>query len=384
MKNKICFLASEPSSINVFWSEQIKICKNFFDVHIISNKQDSNYLKHLSAVHKKIKIKRKPSLFHDIKLFFIFYSYFKKKEFLITHSLTPKVGFITLLASYLSKTPLRIHTFTGQVWANKKGFERWVLLLFDKIIFILSTHIIVDSLSQERFLVQNKVIKPKKNKTYIFGNGSISGVNIKKFYFFNKKRILRKKYKINHDHKIILYVGRINIDKGIFDLAKSFNYIKNDFPKTTLILVGCEDGLSIEKIKSLIKDDFKKDFYYFHYTNKPEEFMNLADVLCLPSYREGFGQVVIEAAACKLPAVVSDIYGLADSVKNNYSGFFFKSGNIFDLSRKLKKILNDDQLRYKMSVQAQSRAINQFSNTIINKDVKNFYLAISNCAKKCS
>ena len=168
-------------------------------------------------------------------------------------------------------------------------------------------------------------------------------------------------------------MGRINIDKGLLDLAKSFNYIKSDFPKTSLILVGYEDGLSIEKIKNLIKDDFKKDFHYFNHTNNPEEFMNFADTLCLPSYREGFGKVVIEAAACKLPAVVSNIYGLKDSVKNNFSGFIFKLGNIRDLSRKLKKMLNDDQLRYKMSVQAQTRAINQFSSTIINKDIKNFY-----------
>ena len=200
----------------------------------------------------------------------------------------------------------------------------------------------------------------------------------------NKKRSLRKKYKINPDYKIILYVGRINIDKGLFDLVKSFNYIKKDFPRISLIFVGLEDGLSLEKIKSLIKEDFKKDFYYFHYTEKPEEFMNLADVLCLPSYREGFGQVVIESAACKLPAVVSDIYGLADSIKNNFTGFFFKSGNINDLYGKLKKILNNDQLRYKMSTQAQSRAINQFSNTIIKRDTKKFYADILNYSGKLS
>lgn len=373
MKNKICFLASEPTSIRVFWSEQIKICKSLFDVHVISNKNNGHYLEYLNIVHKKITIYRKPSLFHDIKLLFIFYSYFKIKKFLIVHSLTPKVGFVTMLASYLCKTPLRIHTFTGQVWANKKGFKRWILILFDKIIFFLSTHIIIDSKAQKKFLTQNKVIKSKLKKTYVFGNGSISGVNIKKFRFFNKKKNLRKKYKINSDHKIILYVGRINIDKGLLDLAKSFNYIKSDFPKTSLILVGYEDGLSIEKIKNLIKDDFKKDFHHFNHTNNPEEFMNFADTLCLPSYREGFGKVVIEAAACKLPAVVSNIYGLKDSVKNNFSGFIFKLGNIKDLSRKLKKMLNDDQLRYKMSVQAQTRAINQFSSTIINKDIKNFY-----------
>ena len=309
--------------MDIFWRDQIKICKNLFDVHLISNNQYINPLKYLRVILKMTKIKRKPNLFNDIRLFFVFFFYFKKKRFLITHSITPKVGFITSLASYLNRIPIRIHTFTGQVWITKKGFLRWTLILFDKIIFFLSTHIIIDSISQKRFLIKNKIIKKKKNKIYVFGNGSIRGVNIKKFYFFNKKNILRKKYNINQDYKIILYVGRINIDKGLFDLVKSFNYIKRDFPKTSLIFVGPEDGLSIQKIKNLVKDDFKKDFYYFHFTKNPEEFMNLADVLCLPSYREGFGQVVIEAAACKLPAVVSNIYGLKDSVKNNFSGTIF-------------------------------------------------------------
>jgi glycosyltransferase involved in cell wall biosynthesis len=376
MKNRICFLASNSSSINVFLSNQIKICKKLFKVYIISNKKDSNYLEHLKIIHNKVNIKRTPSLFHDINLLVLFFFYFKKNKFLIIHSQTPKIGFIAQIASYLNRTPVRIHTFTGQVWANRSGLKKWLLIFCDKIIFFLSTHIIIDSTSQKKFLIQNKVIESKSSKTYVFGNGSISGVNIKKFRFFNKKINLKKKYKINCEHKIILYVGRINIDKGLLDLAKSFNYIKSDLPKVSLILVGYEDGLSVEKIKNLIKDDFKKDFYYFNYTNNPEEFMNFADTLCLPSYREGFGQVVIEAAACKLPAVVSNIYGLKDSVKNNFSGFFFKPGNIRDLSGKLKKILNDDELRYKMSVQAQTRAINLFSSNIINKDIKKFYMNI--------
>ena len=129
---------------------------------------------------------------------------------------------------------------------------------------------------------------------------------------------------------MILYIGRLNPDKGIIDLVKTFNLLKKDHKNLSLIFVGFEDGIEVSNIKNNIDDNFKKNFYYFKYSLYPNHFMRLSDILCVPSYREGFGQVVVEAGACGIPSVVSNIYGLKDALIDKKTGLFFKVKNISD------------------------------------------------------
>jgi glycosyltransferase involved in cell wall biosynthesis len=106
--------------------------------------------------------------------------------------------------------------------------------------------------------------------------------------------------------------------------------------------------------------------------------MRLSDILCIPSYREGFAQVVVEAAGCGTPSVVSNIYGLKDTIINNKTGFFFKPKDVNDLNRKLKKLIVNKNLRSKMSNKSIQRVKNQFSSKIIDSELKNFYIKLSN------
>ena len=376
MKKKICFAASVPTSINVFWRNQIILCKSLFDITIASSSKNKSYLKDLKVRYKNIQITRNPNLFLDFLLLINFYKYLKNQKFYILHTQTPKAGFVFQLAGWFAEVPIRIHTFTGQVWANKKGITRFFLKLFDKLIYNLSTHIIIDSHEQRKFLISENIINKKKG--IVFGNGSISGVDIKKFNTRLNIGALRKKYGIPRNDLIILYIGRLNPDKGIMDLIKSFNILKKNHKNLSLIFVGFEDGIKISEIKSNIEKKFKKNFYYFKYSSNPEHFMRLSDILCIPSYREGFGQVIIEAAGCGTPSIVSNIYGLKDSIVNNKTGFFFKPKDIYDLNKKLKKLILDKNLRDKMSNESEKRVKNYFSSKIIDSELKNFYKKFSN------
>lgn len=376
MKKKICFAASVPTSINVFWRNQIILCKSLFDITIASSSKNKSHLKDLKVNYKNIQITRNPNLFLDFLLLLKFCKFLKNQKFHILHTQTPKAGFVFQLAGWFARVPIRIHTFTGQVWANKKGITRFFLKLFDKLIYNFSTHIIIDSHVQRKFLISENIINKKKG--IVFGNGSISGVNIKKFNTRLNIRTLRTKYGIPRNDLIILYIGRLNPDKGIMDLIKAFNILKKNHKNLSLIFVGFEDGIKISEIKSNIEKKYKKNFYYFKYSSNPEHFMRLSDILCIPSYREGFGQVIIEAAGCGTPSIVSNIYGLKDSIVNNKTGFFFKPKDIYDLNKKLKKLILDKNLRDKMSNESEKRVKNYFSSKIIDSELKNFYKKFSN------
>ena len=101
--------------------------------------------------------------------------------------------------------------------------------------------------------------------------------------------------------------------------------------------------------------------------------MRLSDILCVPSYREGFGQVVVEAGACGIPSIVSNIYGLKDTIIDKKTGLFFQLKNISDLKKKLEKLITNKSLRLKMGFNSKKRVNKYFLSKIIEKDQKNFY-----------
>ena len=126
-----------------------------------------------------------------------------------------------------------------------------------------------------------------------------------------------KKYLISHNTFVFLYLGRINKDKGIKDLLIAFEKISWSHDAMLIMVGSLEDKTFINVLKN-------QKILYFNHTSKPEHWFSAADILCLPSYREGFGTVIIEAAACGIPSLCSKIYGLKDAINEKKTGFFHK------------------------------------------------------------
>ena len=124
-----------------------------------------------------------------------------------------------------------------------------------------------------------------------------------------------------------MYLGRINKDKGIIDLIHAFKKIEQN-QNILLIFVGKIEDKKLDQILNS-----SKKILYFNFTPNPENWFSLADILCVPSYREGFGTVVIEAASCGIPSLCSNIYGLNDAIIQNKTGFFHNAGSINDIKK---------------------------------------------------
>jgi glycosyltransferase involved in cell wall biosynthesis len=367
---RICFVVSSPTTASVFLKDHINYLSNYYDIDILANfdKEHKEHKEHITRIN--VPIYRKINLIKDFIALLSLIKLFKKNEYVSVHSITPKAGLLAMTASFITGVPNRIHWYTGQVWVTKKGINRSLLKFADKLINFFSTSNLVDSESQFQFLIKNKIIG-KKSK--VIANGSICGVNTNRFYLNNKSRIkIRNELNINDDETVVLYLGRMVKDKGIFDLAESISNI-GDESKICLLLVGEDEEGNIDKI---LGKKFKSNIriIYRPFSNNPEDYFNSSDIYCMPSYREGFGLSILEAAACSIPAVAYDIYGVSDAVISNETGILVRVGKIDALTNAIEFLIKNPEKRWEMGQKALNRVQEFFTRELLVEGLRDFYL----------
>lgn len=331
------------------------ICSNGSYVDFLKNQHNLNII--------ICEIPRNISILKDITSVFKLTQIFLKNNYDIVHSNTPKAGLISALAGFLSLRKVRLHTFTGQRWATIKNPLKAILKLIDKLILTLNTLCYADSPSQIQFLIDENV--SRKNKIQCLGQGSFGGLDINKFNPNDreKNRIeISQRLNIPLDAVWALYVGRIVRDKGIDELIEAFKKItltENFY----LILVGpFEDHLDPLKIETKSEIQRHPKIHALGFQNDSAYFMKACDFLCLPSYREGFGSVIIEAAACGITAIGTDIPGIRDAIIHNQTGLLVELKNISSLEMALSELIKNIQLRQNLSLSAYNRTVKNFDH----------------------
>jgi glycosyltransferase involved in cell wall biosynthesis len=371
---QIWFLVSHPMSAVSFLQPHLKLLSSRYKVRVFANTHEANLLreKGLDIDIEFMPIVRKISLWSDIKSLCAFYLQLRSSRPTVLHTLTPKAGLIGLVAAYLADTPIRVHTFTGQVWVTRRGAIRWLLKSADRFISLLATDLIVDSPSQRKFLIEQGVVDAKKS--VVLGIGSICGVDTHRFApSLISRQLLRDEMGVKNDVLVCLFLGRLNRDKGILDLATAFSKLDLKNHRVELWVVGPDEERIFEQMQRIIRGA-SNSIRRIGYTSEPEKYMQAADLFCLPSYREGFGSSVIEAASCGLPSLVSRIYGLTDAVVEGDTGWMHEPGDADDLLNKLTEILSNPEDMKKKSRNAQAYVTRYFEQSQITGKMLDFYI----------
>ncbi len=318
---------------------------------------------------KPLYIPRKITIFSDLIALAKLWDNFRKEQYQIVHSTTPKAGLLCAIAAKLAGVPVCIHTFTGQPWVTMKGLKRFLVKWSDKLIAKLNIFCYADSASQCNFLIKNKIISA--NQLKIIGSGSLAGVDTQRFCsnnFSKEDKIrLKEEYGINKASKILLFVGRVTREKGIFELIESMHTLLANGHDVFLLVLGPFESNNEEGVRSYAKKLGNNRILFVGFHAQPERFMFASDLLCLPSYREGFGTVVIEAAAMGLPCVGTNIYGLKDAIIEGETGLLVEPQNSTQLMKSIEKLLYDDNLRDSMGNKARERALRDFDSKRFNE-----------------
>jgi glycosyltransferase involved in cell wall biosynthesis len=375
-KKRICFVATFEMPVRTFLLDHFRLLSKEYDITLIAKVQDTGFLKTLGVDVRVISlgIERKIALLADIKALFHLFLIFRKERFEIVHSIMPKTGLLSMVAAFLAGIPIRIHTFTGQVWATMTGGQRLLLKVLDRALVACATQILTDGSSQRDFLIEEGIVP--FSKVHMIANGSIAGVDTKRFVPDPEaRRAVRGRLAIRESDIVFLYLGRINKDKGLLDLAGAFRSISDIYRNTSLLIVGPdEEGMKDAITKSCGPSAHR--VYFEDYTDVPEQYMAAADVFCLPSYREGFGLAIIEAASAGIPAIGSRIYGITDAVSEGTTGLLFKVGSVEELSAAMTSLINHTSLRNEMGRSARERVIRCFSKELVTSGLMNFYNAL--------
>lgn len=368
---KLCYLATIPAVVDAFLRGYISAATEKYTVTIVCNSSNIHLLDNINARVIALPIERKASPWHDLLILIRLVMLFRRERFDLVHSIMPKTGLLGMMAAWVAGVPHRLHTFTGQVWATKYGWKRTALKFFDKIIASLATQVLVDSPSQRDFLAHEGILR--KNQGLVLGNGSICGVDEQVFRPDSAMRDrIRAELNIGASQTVILFLGRLNRDKGILDLAAAFSEIAQQRSDTVLVLVGAEEDVSFFHIQEIC-GKHALQLRRVDYTPYPQRYMAMADIFCLPSYREGFGQVIIEAAATGLPSVATKIYGITDAVADQKTGILYPPGDVAALTRALLRLIESPDYRFQLGRLAQIRALTQFSNRQINAEMIALY-----------
>ena len=372
-KKRVAIVVTSVLMVKFFLVPHLKSLAKIYDVTLIVKNDEPEILLSMDLPLKTIfiPIERKFNFFKDIYALILLVNIIRNQKFDLVHTLTPKAGLLGLLAAWINCVPIRIHTFQGEIWANKKGLWRLILRLLDKLVAKLSTNIIVVSKSERQYLIAERIIP--ENKSSVIAKGSISGVNFSQFNVDKAKRAsLRKLMQLTDEDILFLYVGRLNVDKGLLDLGTAFHLLSKEMPNIHLLIAGPDEENIISKL-SAIKEVVGNRLTFQSYTPQPQDVMQSADVLVLPSYREGFGVVVIEAAACGIPAIGSNIYGIQDAIVLGETGLFFEKQSISDLLEKMRWMVDNPGERVLMGLKARKRVEMFFNQPDVVNATLEFY-----------
>ncbi len=372
-RKRICFVATIPFAMKVFMRPHIDVMRLDYDVTLVAN-GSTEELADLLGCHVSfipVRIERKISLKKDVFALAKLWSLFRKEKFDCVHSFMPKSGLLAMLAARFAGVPLRFNTFTGQVWATQKGFRRLLLRSLDKVLAMNTTRVLADSHSQRLFLIENNFVKA--HEIVVLAGGSFGGVNITRFQYSQKARQrVRSRHSIPRGAIVFLFMGRLNREKGLLDLSRAFAAAAHQDSNLHLLVVGPdEEGLEAEF--TALAQRFPGRVHRFGYTDCPEAYMSAADVICLPSYREGFGSVLIEAASVGIPAIASRIYGITDAVEDGITGILHPPTSDREITRAMLLLASDGSLRRRMGDAAREKVIREFSEARVTKAFADFY-----------
>jgi glycosyltransferase involved in cell wall biosynthesis len=365
---KLIRITTVPISLDKLLGKQLTFMSQYYDVTAISS--DKNELERVARKYGvqdfHVEMTREISPVRDILAVIKLYGYLRKAKPEIVHSHTPKAGIVGMMAAWLAGVPHRFHTVAGLPLLEAAGIKRKILNLVERLTYQFATKVYPNSFGLKDIILEEKFCLPEKLK--VLGQGSSNGIDTRHFMVeqisISEREQLRTALEINSHDFLFIFVGRLVGDKGINELVHAFKEI--NLPKTKLLLVGpletYLDPLSPDTIKEI---ECNSAILNVGYQDDVRPYFSIADALVFPSYREGFPNVVLQAGAMELPAIVSNINGCNEIIINGENGLIIPAKNADELKDAMLKLLNNTELFNKLKKNARPQIVENYEQSVV-------------------
>lgn len=323
-----------------------------------------------------VPMERHISPLKDIKSLWRLVRVFRRERPAMVHSMTPKAGLLSMMAAWICRVPVRLHTFTGLVFPTATGLTQKILVFTDRLTCACATHIVPEGEGVRNDLTSYRITaKPLK----VLGHGNVRGIDLERFDP-SLPEVMDSAAKIRKEGVFtFIFIGRLVRDKGINELVSAFTELNREIPATRLILVGEQepelDPLSPETLENI---SGCASIEAVGRQNDVRPWLAASDALAFPSYREGFPNVVIEAGAMGLPSIVTEINGSREIVSHGVNGVIIPPRDRDALLAAMRNMIGQREDTAKMATAARPMVAGRFEQSFVRKCLKDYYKEILN------
>ena len=289
---------------------------------------------------------------------------------------TPKAGLLGGIAGLLARVPRRVYMLRGLRLATASGAGRAVLAAFERM-SMATAHTVVSVSPSLRAEVIGLGLTPA-DKVVVLGSGSSNGVDVDAFgperFSERDTQELRQTLGLEVEPPVIGFVGRLTADKGLRALAEARRILVDRGIDHQLLLVGQTEATADHEELALLRTSGRPPVETGAVTD-PAPYYRLMDLLCLPTLREGFPNVVLEAAASSVPTVTTDATGAVDSVVDGVTGLIVQAGSGASLAEALAALIDDPDARTRMGHASRKRVVQEFDRRTVADRTDLFYRA---------
>jgi glycosyltransferase involved in cell wall biosynthesis len=312
-------------------------------------------------------VTRSISPFTDLKAIFRIYKFIKKNNIDVVVGHTPKGGMVSMIAAFFAGVDSRIYFRHGIIYETSGGLKRFLLKLIDTLSGSLATKVVCVSNSVKKISERDRLNDVRKN--VILGLGTCNGIDTENRFnpmLQDQDEVTRLKRacNISDEDLVVGYVGRIVRDKGINELIAAWKILKENYSHIKLLLVGpveVRDAISAESLAAINNDP---TIISTGTVAVASPYFSMMDIFVLPTYREGFPTVALEAASMKLPVVITRATGCEESIREGETGLFTTNA-AEDIAQKTGIYLQSETLRQQHGESGRVFVRKNFKETII-------------------
>jgi glycosyltransferase involved in cell wall biosynthesis len=311
--------------------------------------------------------------FQDFISLIQLYRVFKKEKPEIVHSVSPKAGLLSMMAAYFAGVPIRMHMFTGLIFPTKTGLSHFLLLQMDRLLCLFASHIYPEGQGVRADLYRYTVTRKPLS---IIANGNITGVDTNYFSIPTdaEKESIRNSLKINRTDYVFLYVGRLVGDKGINELISAFTELSLQCKNAKLLIVGyLEAALDPLKTETILAIETNEKIIFVGFQADVRPYYAAADCLVLPSYREGFPNVLLQGGAMGLPSIVTNVNGSNEIIQMGFNGAIIPVKNKDALRDVMLEYYNEGEINATKKLKIRAHICTNYSQDLVWKAVKDEY-----------